>query len=189
MRPQGFVTISKLTRPDGCNVSTQEAVDKGLIIDKGCRLPRGWGIPKHEIPLGYNLFTDEGRQMLAYSFGFRSPIVNYVCTQFGIGTGNTTPKVTDVALASPLTFYDSNGDSTPDSQYKPISKASFPYPFIVDIEMPLAYSEANSQLITELGLFTGSSGGGGNTLLARKVILGYNKDSSLAPTFVWRLRW
>jgi hypothetical protein len=33
------------------------------------------------------------------------------------------------------------------------------------------------------------SGGGGNTLLARKVILGYNKDSSLAPTFVWRLRW
>lgn len=189
MRPLGFVTISKLTRPDGREVSTQEAIDRGLIIDGGHRAPKGWGIQKHEIPLGHNLFTDEGRQMMAYAFGFRSPIVNYVCTQFGIGTGTVTPKVTDVALESPLTFYDSNGDSTPDSQYKPISQASFPYPFIVDIEMPLAYSEANSQLITELGLFTGSSGGGGNTLLARKVILGFNKDSSLAPTFVWRLRF
>ena len=97
--------------------------------------------------------------------------------------------MTDVTLESPLTFYDSDSSGTPDSQYKPISKASFPYPFIVDIELPLAYSEANTQLITELGLFTGSSGGGGNTLLARKVILGYNKDSSLAPTFVWRLRF
>jgi|TARA_R110000868_G_scaffold18096_5_gene78445 hypothetical protein len=188
MRPQGFVTISKLTRPDGREISTQEAVDKGLIKALA-KKPSGWGIQKHEIPLGHNLFTDEGRQTMAYAFGFRSPIVNYVCTQFGIGTGTTPPKVTDVTLESPLTFYDSDSSGTPDSQYKPISKASFPYPFIVDIELPLAYSEANTQLITELGLFTGSSGGGGNTLLARKVILGYNKDSSLAPTFVWRLRF
>ena len=188
MRPKGFVTISKLTRPDGRDLSTQDAVDQGLVVPCG-KKPSGWGIPKHEIPLGFNLFTDEGRQMVAYAFGFRSPIVNYVCTQFGIGTGTTAPKVTDVALEAPLTFYDSDSDLIPDSQYKPISKASFPYPFIVDIEMPLAFSEANTYLITELGLFTGSSGGGGNILLARKVILGYNKDSSLAPTLVWRLRW
>jgi hypothetical protein len=97
MRPQGFVTISKLTRPDGREVSTQEAVDKGLIKPLA-RKPSGWGIQKHEIPLGHNLFTDEGRQTMAYAFGFRSPIVNYVCTQFGIGTGTTPPKVTDVAV-------------------------------------------------------------------------------------------
>jgi len=79
MRPQGFVTISKLTRPDGRELSTQEAVDKGLIKPLA-RKPSGWGIQKHEIPLGHNLFTDEGRQTMAYAFGFRSPIVNYVCT-------------------------------------------------------------------------------------------------------------
>ncbi len=188
MRPKGFLTISKLTRADGRVISTQDAVDQGLITPQ-CRTPRGWGIEKHEIPLGFNLFTDEGRQTLAYAFGFRSPIANYVCTQFGIGTGTTPPKVTDVALETPLTFYDSNSDSVPDSQYKPISKASYPYPFIVDIQMDLAYSEANGYLITEFGLFTGSSGGGGNVLLARKVVLGYNKQSSLSPSYQWRLRF
>lgn len=187
MRPKGYLTISKFTRPDGSILSTQDAVDQGLFTPT-LVAPKSWGIQKHEIPLGQNLFTDEGRQVIAYAFGFRSPIANYVCTQFGIGTGTTAPKVTDVALESPLTFYDSNSDTVADSLYKPIAQASFPYPFIVDIEMALAYTEANGYLITELGLFTGSSGGGGNTLLARKVILGYNKDESLAPSFIWRIR-
>jgi hypothetical protein len=188
MRPKGYLTLKHFLQEDGSPLSVQDAIDRGVIADTGLRAPASWKFDKTCLPLGKNLFVDQGRQMLAYAFGFRSPISNFVCTQFGIGTGSNPPAVTDVALQSPLTFYDPLGGTSPTSTVKPITKASFPYPFIIDIEMTLAYSEANGQLITEFGLFTGSSGGGGSTLLARKVVLGYNKNSALSPVFVWRIR-
>ena len=182
MRPKGFLTLARVVRTDGRPFSTQDAVDSGLVRPVG-HSPHEWGIERHEIPLGWNNFTDSGRQALAYAFGFRRPIVNFVCTQFGIGTGTTPAAVTDTSLESPLTFYDSNSDTVADSQLKPVGKASFPSPFIVDFEIPIASTEANGHLITEFGLFSGNG-----TFLARYVGLGYQKTNDLAPTFIYRIR-
>lgn len=190
MRPQGFLTLAKLVRPDGTEVSTQDAVDAGLVVPFDGKAPKDWGIAKHEIPLGYNNFTNEGRQAIVYAVGFRRPIIDFVCTQFGIGTGTRPTKTTDVALESALTFYDSNGDTTPDSMLKPVTKVTFPYPFVMDVEISLGFTEANGYLLTEFALFTGSSGvGAGGTMLSRQVNLGYNKTSSLAPSFIYRQRF
>jgi len=167
---------------DGVEISTQKAVDLGLVSPTG-KKPKGWGIARHEVPLGYNIFTDSGRQVLAYALAFRKPISNFVCTQFGVGVGTSPPKVTDTALEDPLTFYDSNSDTIADSQLKPLTQAAFPYPFIIDFEMSLSATEANTYLLTEFGLFSGSG-----VLIARKVVLGFNKSASMSPSFVWRCR-
>src|ERR1044071_1905527 len=98
MRPKGFLSVKNVTLADGKVISNQQAVDYGWFRP-GTVLP-GWDLAKEEIPLGPNLWSDNGRQLLAYCFGFKSPVSDFVCANFGVGTGTTAPTVVDVALES-----------------------------------------------------------------------------------------
>jgi hypothetical protein len=177
MRPQGFVSISKITLANGQELSMQRAVDYGWITAPEGRQPAGWGLERHEVPLGSNLFLDNGRQLLAYAFGFRAPIQNFVCQNFGVGTGTTTARVTDVALEAPITL--STGLT------KPIDTVDFLSAFIVRVAFTLGLTDANGYIISEMGLFSGN-----NSLIARKIrAVSINKTSEFSPTLTWRVRF
>ena len=177
MRPKGLVTISKITLADGKQMSSQQAIDYGWICEPaGCQ-PSGWGLERHEVPLGENLFVDNGRQLMAFAFGFRAPIQNYVCQSFGVGTGVTTARVTDVALEAPITL--TTGLT------KPIDAVDFLSAFVVRVAFTLGLGDANGYVISEMGLFSGN-----NSLMARKIrAVSINKNSEFAPTLTWRLRF
>lgn len=186
---EGFLSVASVF-VNGRPITTQEAIDRGMFIP--VRRPSGWGLAKHEIPLGRNLFVNSGRQSLAYAFGFRSPIVNYVCTEFGIGTGTTPPQASNTGLETPLKFYSTPGNSNPsvpDSFFKPITSTTWTEPFVSATTITVAADEANGYTITELGLFSGTDGTGGQMLLARKTIPGYVKTSASSFSFVWRIRF
>jgi len=172
----GLLTVQKILLAGGKEMSTQRAVELGWIIPARWQ-PRGWGLQRHEVSFGENLFLDQGRQMTAFAFGERSPISNYTVKKFGLGTGTTPPKVTDVSLENPLTFYLGN-------ETKPISAVDFSVPFVARVEFVIAASEANGYLITEMGLFSGN-----DTLIARRVHTGINKTSDFAPVLGWRIRF
>ena len=175
---KGFVTISGIVDAAGKTVSTQQAVDYGWIKDRGIKRPNGWGIPREEVPLGYNLFVDSGRQLLAYLFGYRTPVSDNVCANFGLGTGLRAPNTMDTDLESPIAFYNS-------APLKPINAVDFPAAFVAQVEYTIAPSEANGYLITEQGLYSGNG-----TLLARKTHgAGINKTSDFGPTLHWRIRF
>ena len=176
-RPRGILTISGIKLADGKRLSTQQAVDYGWISPAGGQFA-GWGLERHEVPLGENLFVDQGRQLVAYCFGFRSPISNYTVQRFGVGTGLTPAKVTDVALQSPVVL--NNGSTT-----KPIDAVDFLSPFVVRVAFTLATDDANGYLLSEMGLFSG-----GEALIARKVrAVSINKTSDFSPTLTWRIRF
>ena len=176
-RPRGIVTISKVLLADGRELSTQQAVDYGWICAPYSQ-PVGWGLERHEVPIGTNLFLDQGRQVMAFAFGFRSPIVNYTVQKFGVGTGLTPARVTDVALEAPITL--SNGQTT-----APIDAVDFLSPFVVRVAFTLGINDANGYLISEMGLFSG-----GDALIARKVrAVSISKTSDYAPTLTWRIRF
>lgn len=178
MKVEGLVTISKITLADGNNVPTWKAIEYGWIARPEGRQPQGWGLERHEVPLGKNLFVDQGRQLVAYAFGFRSPIQNYVCQNFGVGTGITAATVTDVALEAPIVL--SNAQTT-----KAVDTIDFLSPFVMRIGFTLGVDDANGYIISEQGLFSGN-----NALIARKVrSVGINKTSDFAPTLTWRLRF
>ncbi len=177
MQPKGLVTISKITLADGRDLSTQRAVDYGWIADSAGRQPTGWGLDRHEVVLGKNLYVDNGRQLLAYAFGFRAPIENYVCQNFGVGTGVTAARVTDVALEAPITL--STGLT------KAIDAVDFLSAFVVRVAFTLGLTDANGYVVSEMGLFSGN-----NSLMARKVrAVSINKTSEFACTLTWRLRF
>lgn len=182
MRPRGFVSIKSIQTADGKPMSTQQAVDYGIVKPQG-QSPPGWGIDRTEIPLGWNMWVDSGRQLLTYALGFRSPISHFVCTKFAVGTGTTAPAVADTSLEEAILLTDTNADLTLDSPYKAIGAATFPSPFIIHIEMPLAVGDANGKLITELGLFSEDE-----SIFARKTILGIDKQSDFGTVLIWRLR-
>lgn len=169
-RPGGMLTVQKILLADGSEMPTQRAVELGWITPSRCST-KGWDLQKHEVPLGRNLFVDNGRQAVAFAFGERSPIGNFVCRRFTVGTGTTPPKVTDVALQSPL-------------MSKAISFIDFSVPFVVRVEFIIAADEVNGFLITEMGLLSGNE-----TLLARRVHTGINKTSDFAPVLGWRIRF
>jgi hypothetical protein len=130
------------------------------------------------VPLGKNLFVDQGRQVVAYAFGFRSPIFSYTVQRFGVGTGLTPAKVTDVALQAPITL--NNGLTT-----KAIDAVDFLSPFVVRVAFTLATDDANGYMLSEMGLFSG-----GEALIARKVrAVSINKTSDFSPTLTWRIRF
>ena len=179
MRPKGLITVSGITTADGKTIPLQKAVEYGWIKPASGRSPSGWGLPKEEVSLGENLFLDQGRQLLAFCFGFRAPISDYTCQQFSVGTGTTTPAVTDVALESPI--YLESAAST----QAPILGVDFLTPFVVRVSYQIAISDANGYLITELGLLSGNG-----TLFARHVsAAGINKTSDFSPTLTWRIRF
>jgi hypothetical protein len=164
MRPQGLVTISRIVDSFGKEISVQRAIRYG------------WIQPGAEI--SPNLFVDGGRQLLAYAFAFRAPIQNYVCQNFGVGTGTRPAKTTDVALQSPVALAS--------AQYTgPLDSIDFLSAFVVRAAFTLGLADANGSLITEMGLFSGN-----NTLIARRVrTVGVNKSSDFSPTYTWRVRF
>ena len=176
-RPEGILTISGIKLSDGKELSTQRAVDYGWIVPaRG--VYSSWGLQRHEVPLGTNLFVDQGRQIVAYAFGFRSPISSYTVQRFGVGTGLIPAKVTDVALQAPVTL--NNASTT-----KPIDSVDFLSPFVVRVAFTLANDDANGYILSEMGLFSG-----GEALIARKVrAVSINKTSDFSPTLTWRIRF
>lgn len=176
-RPKGILTVSGIKLADGKSLTTQQAVDYGWITPTP-GVYTGWGLERHEVPLGTNLFVDQGRQIVAYAFGFRSPIADYTVQNFGVGTGLTPAKVTDVALQAPITL--NTGGTT-----KPIDAVDFLSPFVVRVAFTLASDDANGYIISEMGLFSG-----GEALIARKVrAVSVNKTSDFSPTLTWRIRF
>ena len=178
-RPKGLVTVSGITTADGKIVPLQKAVDYGWIKPVSGRSPSGWGLQKEEVSLGENLFLDQGRQLMAYCFGFRAPVADYAVGKFAVGTGITTPAVTDVSLESPI-YLESVASTT-----APILGVDFLTPFVVRVSYQIAVGDANGYLITERGLFSGNG-----TLFARHVsAAGINKTSDFSPTLTWRIRF
>lgn len=178
-RPKGLVTVSSIKLSDGKSISTQQAVDYGWIQPMSGKSPSGWGLERHEVSLGENLFVDQGRQLLAFCFGFRSPIQDFTVQQFSVGTGLTAPQVTDVALEAPVTL------TSTSSTLAPIDSVDFLTPFVVRVSYTIALGDANGYLITERGLFSGNG-----VLFARHVSsAGIAKSADYSPTLTWRIRF
>jgi len=178
MRPKGLVTVSGITLADGSKMSLRKACDYGFIAPQ--RSPAGWDVGADEVCIGKNLFVDQGRQLLCYAFGFRAPIQNYTCQQFGVGTSLVPAQVTDVALLSPVTLASQGGATT-----APVTSIDFLTSFVVRVSFTIAVGDANGNLLTEMGLFSGNG-----TLMARIVrSVGINKTSDFSPTLTWRIRF
>lgn len=178
-RPEGFVTVSRFTGDDGRIYTPDEARQFGWIKDRFyAGRPPGWGIGENELCLGPNLFTDAGRQLLAYCFGFQAPVSDYVVATYGLGTGSAAPKVTDVDLQNPLALASANGPR------KAVDGVVYNAPFIASVLFTLASGDANGNLITELGLYAGNG-----TLYARRTTVGLNKSSEFSPQLSWRIRF
>lgn len=175
--PTGFVTLTKATHRDGTVIRGRDAID-ALSIKPAWREAKSYSInlADGEVPLGSNMFLDNGRQILAYLFGGRSPMGSYACQLFGVGTGTTPPSVVDTALASPVAF-----PST--SLTKALDAVSFPSPFVARAEFTIGANECNGYLLTEIGLFSGNG-----VLLARVVNAGISKTSEWSPALTWCLR-
>lgn len=174
---KGLVTISSVLGADGKPVSLQKAVDYGWLCAPEGRQPAGWGLDRDELVVGYNLFVDQGRQAMAYAFSGRATIANYVLSKFGVGTGTSAAKATDIALESPVAFY--GGAFT-----KAIDSITYPAPFVIRATFTLGLSDCNGYALSEYGLHTGAG-----VLVARKVkAVVTNKTSDYSPTMSWRLR-
>ena len=178
MRAEGLITVSKITLADGKELPLRKACDYGWITPE--RVPGGWDVADDEVCIGPNLFLDQGRQLIAYAFGFRAPIENYTVQKFGVGTGLTAARVTDVALESAVPLASGFGATT-----APITSVDFLTAFVMRVGFNIAVGDANGYLLTEFGLFSGN-----DTLLARKVrSVGINKTSDFSPTLTWRIRF
>lgn len=177
-RAEGLVTVTQVALAGGKVVPLAKACSYGWITPQ--RVPAGWDVGADEVCIGKNLFLDQGRQLLAYAFGFRAPVEDYTCQRFGVGTGLTAAKVTDVALEAPVALASAFGATT-----APITSVDYLTAFVLRVGFTIAVGDANGNLITELGLFSGN-----NTLLARKVrSVGINKTSDFAVTLTWRIRF
>ena len=171
-RPQGDVSIDRIVDGFGKVISVEQAVKYGWL-----KPGIGAVCPYTETDTR-NLFVDQGRQLLAYCFGFRAPLYNYTCQNFGVGTGVTAANVTDVALEAPITL--SNGQIT-----KAVDMIDFLSAFVVRVSMTLGLADANGYVVSEMGLFSGN-----NVLIAHKIrSTSINKTSDFAPTLTWRLRF
>src|SRR5208282_1202635 len=75
-RPKGWVSIDKIHDSFGKEISIEQAIKYGWVTTiYDTRKPIA-----SEVEAGApNLFLDQGRQLLAYAFGFRAPIANYTC--------------------------------------------------------------------------------------------------------------
>lgn len=175
---KGFSSISAVHDRDGRLLSPYEVVDRGIVIPgKG---EDGWGLGPNEIPLGPNLQLDNFRQYMAYAMTFRSPVSNYVIQRFGVGTGTLPPTTADVQLQNQVALVASDN---PSATTKLIDYCSYPSPYIVQIYFTLGTQDANGQLITELGLFSGDG-----TILVRWTLpAGINNTGQTAVTFLHRL--
>lgn len=172
-RPQGWVSLDRIVDGFGKEISYEKAIQYGWLKPVG---PVELDASGKEIP-SPNLFLDQGRQILAYALGFRSPVENYTIQKFGVGTGITPARVTDVALEAPVTL--SSGAAT-----KAIDAIDFTAPFVMRIAFTLGLADANGYILSEMGLFSG-----GGALIARKIrAVSISKTSDFSPTLSWKLR-
>lgn len=176
MPTRGFFSIARITDSTGKAVSEEKAIRYGWLKPRACRVGRGWGLDRGEIPLGENLFVSGGRQMMAYCLAFKSPISNYTLQRFAVGTGTTPPNMGDVQLENAVPF-DGGAYS------KLIDNVTFPAPFILRVECTLGLNDANGYLLTEFGMLSGDE-----TLIARFTRAGLNKVADYATTLAYRLR-
>lgn len=171
-RPRGDVEISRIVDKHGRVIPLEEAVRREWLAPKSDPLIRPY------VDDTRNLWLDQGRQITLYAVGFRSPISDYTVQKFGVGTGLTPARVTDVALQAPIVL--NNGNIL-----KTIDAVDFLSPFTCRFAFTLATDDANGYLISELGLFSG-----GNAIVARKVrAVSINKTSDFSPTCTWRVRF
>jgi hypothetical protein len=174
-RAQGFVELSSIVDSSGKTVSFDKAERYGWITPQ--KVPSGWDLTPGHYPVGRNLFVDGGRQLLCFVWGGRSPMSDYACQKFGIGTGTRPAAVIDTALESPIAF-------SPGVFTKSVDAITFSVPYEARVEFTIGAGQANGYLVTEFGLFSGN-----DVLLARIVNAGINKTSDWAPAFTWRLRF
>lgn len=171
--PTGYVSILGVRADDGTLIPAVDAAASGIINPSNVVHP-SW-LPSDELPLGGNNFTNLGRKYLAYLFGGRTPMSNYVCTSFGAGTGDTKASVSDVSLVSPVLLGSTN--------LKAVDSITFPEDYVAFIQFTIGSGEANGYLLREFGLFSGDG-----TLLARKTGYNLNKVSGYAPVLHWRIK-
>ncbi len=174
---EGFLTLDKICNKKGDILLGYDALNFGIMDTSKIVTDHDFKIESHELPLGYNNFTDNGRQLQAYLFGNRSPLSDFVCAQFGTGTGTAPASTVDTDLSSPINFYLGG-------PLKPIDSISYPAPFVAKVSFTLASDEANGYLLTEFGLYSGNG-----VLYAKKTNTGLNKTSDWSPTLSWRIRF
>ena len=183
-RLSGFLSIASIILEDGRVLSARDARKAGLLEVPDVDTDNWPHLDIGELPIGTNVHTDGGRQYMIYCWGGRSPVTDFITSQFGIGTGTTPETVGDLSLEAPLTFYDSNADSVPDSTLKPVNSIDYPEPFIARASITIAASEAQGILITEMGLFSGNG-----TLVNRSLLDAPINKGSLAKNFLYRVRF
>lgn len=177
MRLDGFISLASVTLRDGLVLSAAEAVRRG-IVDSQMSSTEEW--PKlgpSEVPVGVNLHTNAGRQLMIYCWGNRPNIADFACSQFGIGTGTTPPTVDDLDLENPVEF-------TPGNLLKSVNSIDYPEPYIARVSLTISDTEAVGELISEFGLYSGNG-----TLLNRSVLDVAFNQSGVSKTYLWRLRF
>ena len=170
--PIGYVSIAGGYTSDGGWISVKDAIDRGFLSAPDCSQP-SW-LPRHELAIGGNCFTNLGNKYLAYLFGGRTPVSNYICTSFGVGTDDTAATVADTSL---LLQVDLGSSST-----KAIDNVTYPEDYIALVQFTIGAAEANGYLLREYGLYSGDG-----TLLARKTGYNINKTSQYSPVLYWRI--
>jgi hypothetical protein len=177
-RPEGLICVRRVLDGEGKLVPLEKAIRRYGWIHPLEGDFSDWALEEGEIPVGKNLFVDNGRQALCYAFGNRSPITNFICQKFGMGTGTAAPKVTDVVLEAPVPF-------TGSTYTKAINGVDYPAPFIARVEFTIGAGECNGYLLTEMGLFTGD-----DTLLTRRTMsVGISKSVDFSPVLSHSIRF
>ena len=187
MSVKGYVTVAEVRDASGKLIPMQKAYEYGWITPMAGRQPGGWGFDREEALLGSNLFLDNGRQLLAFAFGGRSPASDYACSRFGIGTGVLPANAADVALHNPVLLDTGSGFAST----KLVDGIDFVSAFMVRIGYTIpgtsngGTGNGNGCAITERGLFSGNG-----TLLARQVTsTPINKEAGISFKLFWRLRF
>lgn len=195
MKVQGYVTVAGVFDEKGRPIPMQKAMEYGWITPVPGRQPGGWGLDRDEAALGPNLFVDNGRQLLAFAFGGRSPASDFACSKFGVGTGILPATAADVALHNPVPL-GSDSSGVPNTTYtRDVDGIDFVSAFMVrvgytipgtatvDDTTPLL--NGNGAALRERGLYSGNG-----TLLARHVSSApINKEAGISFKLFWRLRF
>ena len=178
MRLDGFISLASVTTSCGETLPAIEAVRRGLVEVPPRKAPKSWPtLGPGEVPVGTNLHTNAGRQLMIYCWGNKAPISDFACTKFGIGTGTTPPTVNDVSLVNGLAFHLGG-------LFKDVNAIDYPEPYIARVSITIGDTEAVGSLITEFGLYSGNG-----TIINRSLLdVGFSK-TNVAKTFLWRLRF
>lgn len=175
---EGFLKCAHITDSHGRQLPAEVAVQRGWLIPAQ-KVPR-WvkaGLRPGEVPLGHNLFLDQGRQYNCYTFGGRAPVLQSSVASFGCGTGILAPTTADSVLQAPVAFSGGNLTTALDS-------VTYPSPFVAQLNFTIPANQLSGFLLTEFGFFAGDG-----TLLIRLVRVGINKTSDWSPSLAHQVRF